>query len=699
MEVDLFRDPVWVTRRARSLRPDAALPVDVWGSTTTAGGVTFREAIPPGPGRAIAVAEIRKHLTAEVENLRPAVEALRDVVASHEPVELISSIAIPASLGFRGRGSPMDDAVDTVTWPAKVEYLVGVALSLPPGTASASASDDASERVIDLIGDVFDAFRAKHVLDSLNLPPTGNPGLDEAVVMLRLEHLLDRMPGYAIHLERIDTEVFDRHRDFYLQTLGFNPADVSRVVRRYLAAQGVRGNAALHRAQRSFNREPEQAAQAMVEMLQALSASRTWDPDDVAAITEVHSSEIREMLSFFGTSFGSQPSFRLPTDENLARTHPCIDLGTGAYFIPDPWSLLGAVHGRLAKASAADPAGPLERYRRHREDGHQRLVTGVLRAVFGHERVAETQHYRSKADGPGEIDALVRLEWPFIFEAKAHGLTEPGRRGAPARVQTVARNVIEKALDQTRRANSYIIDEGGRAFSGAEGGHLVELLPDQLSGVTNIIVTFERMDPLAMQGAAVVHQVKRPVWIVNIADLLMVADILTDPASFHHYARTRALTSASGPLVYMESDGLGAYLVDRLSAPLAKAAENPDAMVVLEYMSGDINQYFTAKELGTEADRPHTGVPVSVLDALRSTVGSNNGLWTSVVDEVMTAPLGTWKRWRSFSRRHRTAGTFHLSHSVALSLGPTATLTRSDGGIAELCVPSQNPKRSSARSV
>lgn len=662
----------------------------MWASTTTVDGVTFREAIVPGPDRALAIARIRDHFEALAETLQPAVDALRDLVASHEPVELISSVAIPAMLGFRGNGPSVDDAPETVTWSAKIEYLVGVALSLPPGTASTTT--DVTDEAIDLLGDVFDAVQARNMVDSFARPTTGNQGLDAALFMLRLEHVFDRMPGYPIHLEQIDSEVFDRHRQFYVDTLGFNPADVVRVVRRRHAAQTLRVNAAFEQVQRLLDRAPEHAAHAMWEMLQALNDSRSWRPNAVAADASIDATEVGRMLSFFSTSFGSQPDFRLPTDENVARTHPCIDLGTGTYFIPDPWSLLAAVHGRLAKAAAADSSGPLQRYRRHREDGHQRLVAGALRRVFGHELVAENQHYASQTDGWGEIDAFVRVEWPIIVEAKAHGLTDPGRRGAPRRVATVAGNVIEKALEQTRRAHTYIWDEGGRSFASREGGRPVDQLPAQLSGITDMIVTFERMDPLAMQGPAVVHQQERPVWIVNIADLLMVVEILTDAVSFHHYARTRATTTASGPIIYMESDGLGAYLHDRLAGARAKAAERPDDTVILGYTSSEINEFFTATELGEKAAKPTTGVPSAITAALTVAVRSNTGVWTRVADQVMGAGPDTWKRWRSFSRRHRTGGTFALSGDVELSVAPAALLTAGDGGRVQLGIPGRKAK-------
>lgn len=262
------------------------------------------------------------------------------------------------------------------------------------------------------------------------------------------------MAGYAVHLEASDGAVFDRHRDHDVAHLGFSPGDVTRVVRRRIAADGERTDGHMRRAQRLAGSDRVETARATVKLLQSFEASRHWEPQAVAADSGIDAGQVRAMLAFFATEFGSQPNFRSPTEPNVARTRPCIDLGTGVYFVPDPWAPPPAVHPRLAEAAAEDPNGPPKRYRTHREKAHQRSVAGVFRKVFGPKSVLETQHDTSEADGPGEIDVLVRSEWPLIVEAKARGLTVPGRRGAPARVATVTRDVVDKALEQTQRARS-----------------------------------------------------------------------------------------------------------------------------------------------------------------------------------------------------------------------------------------------------
>jgi hypothetical protein len=106
----------------------------MWREERTEDGITYREAVPPGPDRDAIVEAIRTELMARASTLDVSIEALRSLVAAHEPVEFINAIAIPTSMAFLEQGTSPDDAPETVTWAAKIEYLVGLALSAPPGT-------------------------------------------------------------------------------------------------------------------------------------------------------------------------------------------------------------------------------------------------------------------------------------------------------------------------------------------------------------------------------------------------------------------------------------------------------------------------------------------------------------------------------------------------------------------------------------
>lgn len=272
-----------------------------------------------------------------------------------------------------------------------------------------------------------------------------------------------------------------------------------------------------------------------------------------------------------------------------------------------------------------------------------------------------TQHYDLASGDHGEIDSLVCAEWPMVVEAKAIALTEAGRRGAPRRVDTKLKDILGKALDQTDRALTYILDQGGRSFAPTANAKLAQLLPDDVSGGTAVIVTFERIDPFASGGLEVAGNVNRPTWVVSLTDLLMIADILTDPAAFHHYARTRADMHGARASAFAEADALGAYLLDRLSI-LNSAAE--DTRILIGYSCGALNNFYTRQEAELDAEKPTTGLPDEVLIALANMLRKPG--WVKIVDAVMTADSSMWKKLKNFRRRHRRGGTFTLNDQASL---------------------------------
>ena len=108
----------------------------------------------------------------------------------------------------------------------------------------------------------------------------------------------------------------------------------------------------------------------------------------------------------------------------------------------------------------------------------------------------------------------------------------------------------------------------------------MRLLPTDIVEVIEIVVTLERMDPLAAAAGELApdDQTAR-VWVTNLADFLMIRDVLDDPASFLHYARTRGETSGYGIQVLTETDALGEYLVNRLTPLVDRAAESSEEKI------------------------------------------------------------------------------------------------------------------------
>lgn len=609
---------------------------------------------------------------ANPDDLPALIDELRGLMVGRDLTQLINSVVVPAMTVAYSGDESLADGDATSSWAAKVEYLVGVALSVGP-TGDADTPPHVTDRVRQLISDIFDADQMRMIIASLE-NASGDGERELLLQQLRLEYQADRMPGYAIHLEHVDAEVFGRHHDYYVAGLGFDPADVIRVTRLHARSVNRAFTSSLDALTDALNSDTP-SPEAAGGWLTALNAATLWDPD-VADCTGVPVEQITAMLDFFSTEFGCQPEFRAPGDANRMRTHPCIKLGDGRYLVPDRWTMSAILHQRLAvepKRKGFDP----QKYFKHRQDAHERLVAGALEKVFGASNVHSTQHYDLSSGDHGEIDSLVCAELPLVVEAKAIALTDAGRRGAPLRVDAKVETILGKALDQTHRALTYILDEGGRMFAPTENGTSTQLLPDAVSAGIAVIVTFERIDPFASGGLAVAGNVNRTTWVVSLTDLLMVTDILEDPATFHHYARTRAGMHSAQASAAAEADALGDYLLDRLrivdQSPAAEAAR-----IFIGYSCAELNDFYTRQETGLAASKPSTGVPDEVTQALTNAFGQPG--WVECVDAVMMADPAVWPKWTRFRTRRRHNRVFALSDRVSLvSLTEgTSSLTRED---------------------
>jgi hypothetical protein len=486
------------------------------------------------------------------------------------------------------------------------------------------------------------------------------------------------MSGYACHLERIDAAVFDPHRAFYTDRLGFCPSDTVRLVRRHVAHTNRHFNASRSAIFSMFQTSTDDAAmaQAVRTWQGALEMSYLWSADAIADSTGLDRSEVAALLDHLSESFGCQPDFRTPFDSNAARTRPIVMLDATNFFVPLPWTVAHNVHAFMQRAALTDSAFAA-RYQKHRSDGAERLLHEGLEGIFGATHTHARQHFVAHA-GPGEIDSLVAGARTVIAEAKSHALTEPGRRGHRPRIERVADDTVESGLTQTARAAHYILSEHGRSFAARQGGDLVDRLPPEVESCLEIVVTLERMDPIATNSLRLSNRA-RPAWVTSLADFLMVIDILDNPATLLDYVERRATAVSVGIEIIMESDALEGYLNDRLSSIIDTArASGDDTSVMLGYGSTAINAYFTEVELGIDHTKPNRGIPEPALHALAATFDDTLG-WSRVAHSVVTADLNIWKTWRKFVRRRRTRSFVLPGTDVTLIAAPETAGARLDG--------------------
>ena len=691
-----------VFRRLSGFPPDAGMPVSLFEEAPSSDGFSFVSTLPPGPELDAAVAAEIESLQRRASQLGKLADELRELVIRYDPVELIPSIALPAAMSF---GDPTlgDDATQVFSVPAKIEYLVGLALTGPPGTGQVPG--EVTQKVRSLIASVFDAAHAHFCYQVVSDRGSGDSGVDQMSVLLRGEHLFDRMAGYDTHLEEIGDAVFEPYRELYYEELGFCPSDAIRLVRRHRRWNNEAFNTTFQEAVEMMDSEDRDEAKAYDSVwrcVTSMDAIYKWTPEILSRSTGLPAKQVGAMLRHMSADFGCQPDFRLPFDENIARRYPLVRLPSGEYLAADPWAVAHGVHEWLQDYVQTNPASRLAtKYSKHRSDAAERLVRTSLQTVFGQQRVLSNQHYDSR-EGPGEIDSLVTGFIPIIVEVKSRTLTEQGRRGYRRRVKTVAQDVVSKSFQQTGRVRNYILKENGRCFANRQGGPMTRRLDDDVSDPVEIVVTLERMDPLATAADEFAGgDQSRNIWITNLADFLMVRDILGDPASFLHYAQTRGRASALGIQIYTESDALGQYLHERLAPLISRATETEgrNAVVMLGYSGTEINQFFTMREMGADPDKPGTGVPHVLRDALMNCASGGDRSWALIATAVMATPPEKWKSWRRFVRRHKGEHPFVLPcGTAAIVASDSLSSTELRGGARPvLAIPRQEARRPKAQ--
>jgi hypothetical protein len=628
--------------------------------------------LPPADGSAAharAVGNIKADLGARAARLDESVEVLLQLVQRHDPLQLIPSISVLTSSVTWAEGTRIDDGDQTFSWEAKIEYLAGLALAGPRGDAD--VGEDVTLEAIELTATVFDATQAGLFLWSVEDGVTDDPTLDLTSYMMQVEHLVDRMRGYAVHLEEVSEAVFEPRRSLYLDVLGFCPSDVVRLVRRHNGWV----NAEAHRLGPLLASVGSMGDEGQTEVAHAfkyaLDAVCLWSPDLLAQSTGLPHEEVEAMLTLMSTEFGSQPEFRVPGDENILRKRPFIR-SSDVFLVPMPWAPAHCIHDWLLDYLNKEPNPRLrDAYFKGRSDAAERLVHSSLATIFGDSPVHANVHYDG-ASGHGEVDCLVGRGTPVVVEVKSQSVTDPGRRGNRARLERVTKEILERSSDQTGKASDYIID-GGRLFASNEGAEARQLLHDTVCTPIQIVVSFEGIDPLSISISALTKsEVPRTVWVTDLADFLVVRDILGDPGPFLHYAKARS--DPSRPAPYMETDALVSYLEDRLTASPESAVSAGPPALLLHYNSGLINDYYTKLELGYPAERLGLGIPDEIREVLRVTgVKDNSILWWQVASAVLEMTPADWAKWKHFGRRNRADRLFTLpAQDVGIVLSSTA---------------------------
>lgn len=353
----------------------------------------------------------------------------------------------------------------------------------------------------------------------------------------------------------------------------------------------------------------------------------SFSANELAEEAGVAANRTKAFLDALSIDFGTVPAdFAEPALTHPLKTRPVIR-HEDRFMVPAIMLLDWAIQPLFEETFKKVTEKVWEGYQRHRHDWLLSAAIGLLRRAMPAAQFSTNLFYdvegdrskRAELDGLGQYDSIV-----FLLEAKGQNLTEPARRGAPMGLRQDLRQIIAESHEQALRAKAYLDSarKGGSSqavhFSRERGSDVVVEL-DSMDQVVLLSVTLAPIGHLTAQlHADSPMELFRPgeySWVVNLYDLMVIADVLDLPAAFPHYVTRRVQTAHLGLLEAAdELDIFGYYLkeglyLDDVAARLRRNSANMEFRL-LSY-TGPFDAYYAhvTGARSTPAPKPAQAIP------------------------------------------------------------------------------------------
>lgn len=377
-----------------------------------------------------------------------------------------------------------------------------------------------------------------------------------------------------------------------------------------------------------------------------VSALRVWsqspsslflvEPDVIAKTADLEGDTVSRVLAAFSigpqTGDAHQLVRELYEGRNPMAGKGIVATGDGRYL-----SLPGALAPdeirrtveELVKASSL-----WSRYEKHRAKGTEALAATTLERLLGGRG---TQHrglkYRFTNEGEdlgpesgisaraplAEVDCLVDVDGVLLcVEVKAGGLRAKSRQGGASQLLGDLQKTVRHASRQARRVSDLVEENSGLWL---EDGTWMDLA--HVSEVHSVVVCLDDLGPLSLMTAELMESeildADALPWVVSLHDLLVVADVLDEPASFLSFLRRRTdPVLASGIAGSDELDLLMWYVSGGLFLDPLDEAEQQVAKTTIGTFTDPLDAfyYYEAGFSSVAAELPHREYLPPYLDAL-----------------------------------------------------------------------------------
>lgn len=618
--------------------------------------------------------EMLPRLRGQRQQLR---ERLTEVLAEADPVDLLA------------RASFIYLPIDPNTYKewesdrstAHIEYL---ALQvLPDSTKEAQAIDpkDAASltsEAIHLARELFEVQALLLTFGQAEDPPKIDDQANEYRARTQLESMGVRGTGYPEHMRAI-----------LLGTLGQLDADCERLLG-FTAKQALDITmSVLSVVEDRLQPKMAEADEARKLMLQHLPRQRRkgspgpvpdwivalkpteakwwvgavtlmWAYADARSLATVTSAEIAAAsgipevnVTAFLEAFSCPPSayndahHQLPVGAHPLTERPILSV-QGGYMLPVPSSMMEALRPRMEDLLQKAPGGAWERYAKRRADYvEQESVHRLTTALPGAIGVTGLK-WKSESDD-SDLDGLVAVDdFTLRLQGKAGRVHAPTRRGAPERMKQNLAELIKEAARQHEALAAALDQEGADSIGLRDHREALEDSPFQIE----IIVTLDDVTVWSTRS----HELQeidvlprdRPIpWILSLADLMAVTDLLQGAQLLHYLTRRLRLEAIGKIEAHDELDWVGYYIDRGLYFEDVFDGEVPISQFRLLSFTEPIDAWYSSREgLRTiPAPKPTQTMPPNVAALISALERERPEHWTIGAMALLMGDDESRQRW------------------------------------------------------
>ena len=581
---------------------------------------------------------IRRLAEKYAEERDVAFDYIRDFVTKFNPLHVLAVMAAKGLTTFRGEGGKMalKDAMECITQD-NVEFLQAMCLTVKlDGVSREPAKPPEFQRLWDeliALGRGYDLSRLK----SLDISKS-----EDAIVRIqeriRAHTRGIRNWGYYHQVKRIGRGLLEPMDSAFLQRLGFsgssmitvldnlirtNEARINEHRKRFIPA--IRKNSLAEMVEAYSEALPKVECSDLLEHFSdnkftidqarmiLLSHSDLELADcfihDAASVSERTSVDIHEVTAIFH-AIGLLPGALAGRDakkfllDNPIWTSPLVLLGEECVFACIPQAAFSFFFEIVA--NLVRPHADLERaWQSRRATFLEEETARVLHQGLPGSVIHRNLKWRTADnDVNGETDLLVLVDsLLLIVEAKSGAISASSKRGAPDRLKSEVKELLEAPALQSQRAAAAFTDHiSGRAQLRLSDS--VDL--SMIKYVIRLSVTLEdfwtlQSDLGELQRVGLVSKNVEPVPTIGLTDLDTLCEVLDHPSFLLHYLHRRSQLEGKFSHDSDELDLLGSYSMNGL---LFGDMETNGSRIVFHQMSDAVDRYMTGLSEGITLSKP-----------------------------------------------------------------------------------------------